>query len=205
MISTPTPNYVSKPIDTVDLRTIEIGTFLDEASESVTSLGDEVFITGLFSRLPDEPIVRIGNIAAIPNGAIPGWSIGGGEPVDAEGYLLEVRSLGGLSGSPVFVRPTISMKVRANAGQFSGKEINMFGCGPFYFLGLMHGHWKLLPSEHDTVEFQTTQEEGSIALGLSLAVPAKKIHEIINRQEFVEHRNLVSEEVRKRFGATTTD
>jgi hypothetical protein len=66
-------------------------------------IGDAVFITGLFSHHPGKArnlrVIRVGNIAAMPD-----------EPVktqrgEMEAYLIEARSLGGLSGSPVFVRP----------------------------------------------------------------------------------------------------
>jgi hypothetical protein len=62
--------------------------------------GDEVFLTGLFAphHVQDRvtPIVRVGNIAAMPE-----------RPVKTqlglmEAYLIESRSIGGLSGSPVF-------------------------------------------------------------------------------------------------------
>src|SRR5579863_3313537 len=64
-------------------------------------IGDEIAITGLFvSHWGDEkniPILRIGNIACMPE-----------EPILTNdgymtGYLVETRSLGGLSGSPAFV------------------------------------------------------------------------------------------------------
>jgi hypothetical protein len=65
------------------------------------SLGDEVFITGAFvSRLGGHkniPVVRIGNIAAMAE-----------EPIAVASpkfpaYLVETRSLAGISGSPVFL------------------------------------------------------------------------------------------------------
>ena len=58
------------------------------------------------------------NIAMIPDEPVT-TSLG-----DIKAYLVEARSIGGLSGSPAFVRET-------------GAE----GTGSFYLLGLMHGHW----------------------------------------------------------------
>jgi hypothetical protein len=46
-----------------------------------------VYITGLFNRLQDEPIVRTGTIAAMPRVPIPGVKIGWREPCDSEGYF----------------------------------------------------------------------------------------------------------------------
>lgn len=80
--------------------------FLSQAAASAWMLpeigiGREVFLTGLFaSHLGKDrniPIVRVGNIAAMPE-----------EKVETrfglmDAYLIEARSLGGISGSPVFV------------------------------------------------------------------------------------------------------
>ncbi len=73
----------------------------DKAAWSGISLGDEVFVTGAFvNRLGVQrniPIVQIGNIAAMPE-----------EPIEIASpkrpaYLIETRSIGGISGSPVFL------------------------------------------------------------------------------------------------------
>jgi hypothetical protein len=65
-------------------------------------VGDEVFIVGLFKshygRQRNVPILRVGNLAMMK-----------GEPVFTrycgytDAHLVEARSIGGLSGSPVFV------------------------------------------------------------------------------------------------------
>ena len=65
-------------------------------------LGDEVFIAGLFrwyhgvSR--NIPIIRVGNVAAFVPSDV---SAGAGVAIDE--ILIEARSIGGLSGSPVFL------------------------------------------------------------------------------------------------------
>jgi hypothetical protein len=63
--------------------------------------GEAVFITGLLISHPGKsrvlPIVRVGNIAAFP--ADPINLLTGHDSA----YLVEVRSLGGLGGSPAFV------------------------------------------------------------------------------------------------------
>ncbi len=63
--------------------------------------GDEVFITGLFKHHHGEsknlPIVRIGNLAMMANEKVQVKD----SRIDA--HLIESRSIGGLSGSPVFV------------------------------------------------------------------------------------------------------
>jgi hypothetical protein len=74
----------------------------EEMANQQIGIGDEIFMVGLFRRHlgrdQNEPIVRVGNIAALP-----------AEPIKSKKYpsmraiLVEARSIGGLSGSPVFV------------------------------------------------------------------------------------------------------
>ena len=69
--------------------------------ENEIEVGEEVFVTGLFSHHHGQskniPIVRVGNISAMPEEKIQTKE----HLMDA--YLIEARSIGGLSGSPVFV------------------------------------------------------------------------------------------------------
>ena len=65
-------------------------------------LGDEVFVVGLLRHHSGDrkniPIVRVGNLAAMTEEKVVTRSFG---PMDA--YLIEARSIGGLSGSAVFL------------------------------------------------------------------------------------------------------
>ena len=130
-------------------------------------IGDEVFITGLFAQLSGSeknlPVVRMGNISMIPSEPIP-TSMG-----DIETYLIEARSIGGISGSPSFVRETTDL-----------------GIGPFYLLGLMHGHWDVPTSKTKYVE--DPYFAGAINVGIAIVVPAKKILEVLNQPRLVELR-----------------
>jgi len=93
----------------LDVSHIPIGLFADEKTIAHHKLGvgDEVFATGLFTEVTETtrniPIVRTGTVAMIPGEKIPfGKNL-------IEAYLVELRSIGGLSGSPVFVRETLRM------------------------------------------------------------------------------------------------
>ena len=146
--------------------------------------GDEVFVVGLFTKLAgverNMPIVRIGNVAMMPREQLPEANIGNYfGPIDA--YLMETRSMGGISGSPVFVRESVVYRgVATNPGTGKTKQTVGLMPGEFYLLGINHGHWNIHPSEHNRNDFQTTSRiSDSIALGISVIVPAKKILEII--------------------------
>ena len=104
-------------------------------------LGDELVIVGLFTRFFGRtiltPIVRTGNIAMMPKEKLRG-SLAFGE---MEAYLAEGRSIGGLSGSPVFVRNTVKLPLQTPDGKLAA----MSGLGQSHLLGLVHGHWDVLP------------------------------------------------------------
>lgn len=87
-----------------------------------------------------------------------------------EAYLIEARSVGGLSGSPVFVHmPPIQ--------QING-EITP-GSGPlFYLLGLMHGHFDIPKLNEDVVK-EERENTDQINTGIGIVIPVEKILETI--------------------------
>jgi hypothetical protein len=137
-------------------------------------IGDEVFLVGLFvlhfGQERNIPILRVGNIAAMPEEKV---QTGSG---DIDAYLIEARSIGGLSGSPVFVNLSGVRTVGGNV---------MVGGTGFYLLGLMHGHWIEQP-EPDTVVIDSRNE--SVNMGIAIVIPAQKILEVLNQPEFDESR-----------------
>ena len=130
--------------------------------------GDEVFITGLFvNHFGEErniPILRIGNIAAMPEEKVKTDTMG---PMDA--FLIEARSIGGLSGSPVFVHLT-------------GVRNNVFTVGPppIYLLGLMHGHWDAEVTKNDSIQKDQFERE-RVNMGIAIVVPVQKIIETVDQ------------------------
>ena len=129
--------------------------------------GDEVFITGLFvNHFGEErniPILRIGNIAAMPEEKVKTDTMG---PMDA---FIEARSIGGLSGSPVFVHLT-------------GVRNNVFTVGPppIYLLGLMHGHWDAEVTKNDSIQKDQFERE-RVNMGIAIVVPVQKIIETVDQ------------------------
>jgi len=96
----------------------------------------------------------------MPKDKLPTKSFG-----DMEAYLAEGRSIGGLSGSPVFVRSTVKMPEQTAEGKLG----YISGLGAFHLLGLMHGHWDL------PVSFSSSEQAEAVNMGVSIVVPAKKI------------------------------
>jgi hypothetical protein len=136
-------------------------------------LGDEVVIPGLFlSHIGTQqniPVVRTGNIAADRGEHIP-TSYG---PMDA--YLVEMRSVGGISGSPVLTQ----MAVRPES-LHPGTDIETTlekSEKAHFLLGLVHGHYTITAQEEWV--FKTNQHVGDINAGIAVVVPYSKIMETI--------------------------
>jgi hypothetical protein len=170
--------------------------------------GDDVFITGLFGHVAGHarnlPIIRTGNVAMFaPERISTKWCDG----APAEVYLIEARSIGGLSGSPVFVRETVLIPLAENPVQemappprprigLQAANVSGFGC---YLLGLMHGHWDIPPEQKNEVLPEVGSDDlGRVNLGIAIVVPAKKILETMNHPELVERRRKEDEAIKKR-------
>jgi hypothetical protein len=189
IIKTSANNWLLHPTDpSVDVAVLTIGSIDNNvydhkylpittaATEEIIQkegigVGDEVFLTGLFvnhyGQKKSLPIVRVGNIALMPEEPIET----GGMAMDA--YLIEARSIGGLSGSPVFVhligpRPS---------------GVTSLG-GQIYWLGLMHGHWDGRLSDADAVR----SDPEAVNMGIAIVTPVEKILEVLNQDVLVKQR-----------------
>jgi hypothetical protein len=131
---------------------------LTSAPQTSIKTGLEVGITGLFvhhyGSERNIPIVRIGNIAAMFE-----------EPVKTKrglmpALLIEVRSVGGLSGSPVFTT---------------------LGDGTTWLLGLIHGHFDQRSSDMDDLAEDIGDRilGEKINAGIAIVVPADRIRETL--------------------------
>jgi hypothetical protein len=89
-----------------------------------------------------------------------------------EAYLIESRSIGGLSGSPVFVYLGNWRLIDKKWRQASGFT--------FTLLGLMHGHWDIDEADID-VSIPDTNKQRSINMGMAIVIPVEKILETIKQ------------------------
>lgn len=188
-------------LNEADILPIPIAEFLtpEEIQESDIGIGDEVFATGLFSEIPNTtkniPILRHGNISMTPS-----------EPLQtelgmADVYLIEARSIGGLSGSPVFVRSTSKIPVKRTPN--SPVEGLLALSDQVKVLGLMHGHWDVKESEINNPKLNHDRKRG-VNYGIAIATPAIKIIETINRHELQEIR-MRKDEIFKRNNSPGMD
>jgi hypothetical protein len=139
--------------------------------ENGIGIGDEVFVIGLFTKHHggerNLPIVRTGNIAMMPE-----------EPVQTNyglmtAYLIELRSIGGLSGSPVYVHKQWADPKHKRTGHI------------LYWLGMIHGHWNI---EEKSIDMPIHDKEQQLNTGIGIVVPAYKILEILDREEILAMR-----------------
>lgn len=169
------------PQNEVDSLPIPVEMIVSEQTIKANSIGigDEVFLTGLFvnhyGRDRNLPIVRTGNIALMPEEPIQTQELG---PIGA--YLVEARSIGGLSGSPVFV-------YLGGMRNLQGSTVLNAGGPRFYLLGLMHGHWDVAVPGHDELHADALKNE-AVNMGIAIVVPASKILETINQEVFLKTR-----------------
>lgn len=156
--------------------------------------GDPVFVPGLYGKHSGkraiDAIVRCGTVAMMPTEPVRGGDIHGHE-IYMNGHLIELRSISGLSGSPVFVHATGLRRLRGIPGM---PEVGTLShAAPTYLFGLIHGHWD-----------EKSESREKINTGISIVVPVDKIIEVIYQEAFVDERRKKASK-REREGAATVD
>jgi hypothetical protein len=154
-------------------------------------VGDDVFLVGLFANhfgsKRNLPIVRVGNIASMPEEKVRT------DYGDIDAYLVETRSIGGLSGSPVFVYVG-EMRRIGETTQFRKKGVPLF-----YLLGLMHGHFDLSKLGVDNL-IEDSLTNLRINMGIGIVVPTWKVLEVMNQEVFMKKREKIIEEAAQAKG-----
>jgi hypothetical protein len=164
----------------------------EEFTKRSIMLGAEIAIIGLFrshyGKNRNVPIVRAGNISALL-----------GEPIYTkyagyiQAYLIEARSIAGLSGSPVIVIPEPSILLAKGLAGDMGQGAAL--------LGLMHGHFDV-PNLNEDVVADDNEPTRGIHTGIGVVIPLQKIIETIEHPELVAMRKKIIDGLRKESGAT---
>jgi hypothetical protein len=147
-------------------------------------IGDDLFFPGLFTPRPGRkanlPIVRIGNISAMPDEPIETIEHG----VLPRAYLIEARSIGGLSGSPVFWFSGVNRMTE------SGTSI---GSWTFYLIGLVHGHYNAKGNIWDFGGETTPDGSGKPPenAGIAIMIPASDILDTLNHPNLQKQREIL--------------
>ncbi len=142
------------------------------ARRAVVSLGDDVYFPGLFAkhhgRARNVAIVRHGKIAMLANEQ---ELIGG----VMFAHLIEARSIGGHSGSPVIVQhgPMRQLPPGTSQHTFPNDTFDVI----YLLLGMVQGHFTGAMLEADSLLQDNGQE--SVNQGIATVVPVEKLWELL--------------------------
>lgn len=196
-------------IDECDVANVPLAMFATPPAIAKCNIGvgDEVFFPTLFTKMTGRhrnfPILRDGKIALMPSEKVPGIKIGQAKSCDADAYLIEARSVGGISGAPVFVRETVNLSVVTT----DGRQMQVPLSGSYLLLGLMHGHWDVDETQINEpfIRSVTREERLGVNVGIAVVVPAQKIHDILMTDEMIRHRQKVYQDRIDAQGTTSQD
>lgn len=172
-------SMVGDLVDHISYRRIPRVMFATEEAIDKHSIGvgDPLICTGLFvhhyGRRRNIPIIRSGNIAAMPDEPLTDRDSG----LDYHAYLAEIRSIGGLSGSPVFVELGVGRQVE---GSVNFSRIDRF------LLGVVRGHWK--KDEFDSAADFAADEQEELNSGIAIVTPITDALEILDGEDFLKAR-----------------
>jgi hypothetical protein len=158
-------------------------------------IGDEISLIGLFTQRSGKklniPIMRTGIIAAMPDEPLCDPKTGS----EFHAYLIEARSIGGLSGSPVFVH------IPAHRARGFNKERPDEGYA--VALGLIRGHWEFdISSDAAMDDFLN---EGKLNSGIAMVTPIQEVTKIIMENEFFKKTRVQMEQALERGDAFVED
>ena len=111
---------------------------------------------------------------------------------DTEAYLIEMRSIGGISGSPVFIRESLWLEVDEKGKPLVSGENkprpdtkHISGGGKSWLFGVMQGHWDMPASKRNEL---ISPDSSGVNVGIALVMPAKRIAVIVNDPALVAMR-----------------
>ena len=159
-------------------------------------IGDLTYTIGLFKLLHGKrqnlPVLHFGVISLMPQDfetiPIKNWRDNGPDILQVQGYLVEAQSLRGLSGSPVFVRPTRVVSTAPPGSIPTGPTFEaaigamseMQALAPnqrVFLLGLWQGAWDAPPDE---ILAAQSGKEDRVPVGMGIVLPAQRIKETLD-------------------------
>lgn len=156
-------------------------------------LAETCYAVGLFGRAPGEdrnlPVVHTGNIAAMPDGKNIRVASSPGVTHMTNGYLVSASNLGGLSGAPVFVRPSVVL-----GGQVVHDRRLMGHSESVYLLGIWQGSWT-----------EDAREQGiRVPVGMGIVTPSMRLIELLSTELLTVERNRANAAVNARLKTHST-
>jgi hypothetical protein len=148
----------------------------EQTGDRKVQLGDELCIAGLFhlhtGQKRNLPIVRIGTVAALREEPVPNRT---GTPMDV--YLVEAHSMGGLSGSPVFIDIANAKRMLPPSSGYMAAAYEPTSPFRFKLFGVIHGHFGV-DTDLDAVADDGKQKL-PVNFGIAMVIPAEKIAQVL--------------------------
>jgi hypothetical protein len=165
-------------------------TLIAAIGEKNIGIGDMCYTIGLFRFLTgvkrNLPVVHTGNVAMVPSDEkVPVRDSLTGKTEYVEAYLIESQSVNGLSGSPVFARPTMEFPFGRNDDKgILGSQI---GLKNIYLIGIWQSAWNASPDE---IMMAATgmNEDKRVSYGMGVVVPIYKLIELLEIARMLERR-----------------
>jgi hypothetical protein len=157
--------------------------------------GDEIVLLGRLVThagiQKNNPAVRFGNLSIMAD-----------EPVQLdtgsqEAFVVECRSIAGLSGSAVLVYPAL-------AGPGPVLRMRMVGTPEFHLLGIDCAHIPLWRPVYEEDKRTKTTFRVEANTGMSAVIPAWRILNLLNQRHLVKQREEEDTEITKRRGSEPT-
>lgn len=184
--------------ESVDAVRLSPSVFDWEGEDLEVGVGDVCHAVGLFSRFSGKmrnvPIVHTGNLATLGDGerirVRDRNSNRADAEIECEGHLVELSNLPGLSGAPVFVRPT---NIVDFAGLLeSGPTKFAFAAADVKLLGIWAGSW----DGYEVAADRALKMELRVPVGMGFVVPATKLVELLKSEPVAAERAAFHERLR---------
>jgi hypothetical protein len=144
-------------------------------------LGVQVLVIGLFTHHKGTkrniPIARIGSLACLVEEKVVSPQYG-----EMDAYLVETHSIGGLSGSPVFLRPPLW--ALTDKGQ---PKLRSEGYA-IYLIGIMHGHFDEV--RRDAAQTNKTDRVSMINTGIAIVTPVDRLPRLVEKMKGEKDRQV---------------
>lgn len=158
--------------------------------------GDATFMVGRYinhdGKISNAPSVRFGQISMVPGDSI---STTEGPQV---GYIVELISQGGFSGSPVF----LNLPPGITRGPSFRKPTQTPITWQMYLMGVDFGHLTTNLSVVRTADGTTTGNYVSWPTGANLVIPAWKVEELLKQPNLTRAMRDAEDELKRTVGAS---
>ncbi len=168
-------------------------TIIKSVGEYNIGIGDVCYTIGLFRLLygtqRNLPVVHTGNIAMVPEDEkipVEDWDKPGGTKY-IEGYLVGSQSLDGLSGSPVFTRPTTDINLPCLKSPEDDIVGERFSVSDVFLIGIWQGAWTAPPDKVLAAEIEK-EKRVRVPLGMGVVVPITKLLELLESPKMQKKR-----------------